>query len=92
MPAPRARRKRSSPPSAGNASFGQYPTDAANNAYVYGAAPAPRSDGQPNYGIATWYQLNGRISAILAKGEEGQAQLLSVIRELEKRRQQRLSR
>ncbi len=37
-------------------------------------------------------QLNGRISAILQKGEEGQAQLLSVIRELEKRRQQRLSR
>jgi signal transduction histidine kinase/ligand-binding sensor domain-containing protein/CheY-like chemotaxis protein len=37
-------------------------------------------------------QLNGRISAILTKGEEGQTQLLSVIRELDKRRQQRLSR
>src|SRR5581483_7288632 len=46
----------------GGASYGQAPTDPANNAYVYGVCPNPRSDGSTPYGVATWYQLNTRIS------------------------------
>jgi prepilin-type processing-associated H-X9-DG protein len=46
----------------GSANQGLYPTDPKNNSYVYGTAPNPRSDGAPPYGVATWYQLNSRIS------------------------------
>jgi len=42
--------------------YGKYPTDAANNAYTYGALNNPRLDGQPAYDVATWYQLCSRIS------------------------------
>ena len=37
--------------------LGTRPTDARNGIAVFGTAPNPRSDGQPPYGVATWYQL-----------------------------------
>jgi prepilin-type N-terminal cleavage/methylation domain-containing protein/prepilin-type processing-associated H-X9-DG protein len=46
----------------GSASYGNYPTDAANNAYVYGVAPNPRNDGAAPYGIATWYEPATRVA------------------------------
>ena len=46
----------------GGANQGTYCCDPKNNSYVYGTAPNPRADGQPPYGVATWYQLNSRIS------------------------------
>src|SRR5205823_3477377 len=39
----------------GGANQGLFPTDPKNNSYVYGTAASP-------FGIATWYQLNSRIS------------------------------
>jgi prepilin-type processing-associated H-X9-DG protein len=41
---------------------GNWPTDAKNNGFVYGGLANPRSDGQPAYDVASWYQLNARIS------------------------------
>ena len=46
----------------GSANQGLYPTDPKNNSLVWGTAPNPRSDGSTPYGVATWYQLNSRIS------------------------------
>ena len=46
----------------GSASNGAAPTDAGNNAWVYGVAANPRADGQTPYGVATWYQLVTRVS------------------------------
>jgi prepilin-type processing-associated H-X9-DG protein len=46
----------------GSGSYGLYPTDPKNNGYVYGVAPNPRADGAPPYGVATWYQVNSRIT------------------------------
>jgi prepilin-type N-terminal cleavage/methylation domain-containing protein len=37
----------------GSSAYGQYPTDAKNNGFVYGVAQNPRSDGQTPYGVAT---------------------------------------
>jgi prepilin-type N-terminal cleavage/methylation domain-containing protein/prepilin-type processing-associated H-X9-DG protein len=46
----------------GSQAYGKYPTDARNNAYVWGVAQTSRSDGQQPYGTATWYELNTRVS------------------------------
>lgn len=47
----------------GGSAYGTAPTSAQNNGYVYGVADNPRNDGDPNpYGVATWYQLNTRVS------------------------------
>ncbi len=42
--------------------YGLYPCDPNNSNYCYGEADNPRTDGQAPYGVATWYQLNTRIS------------------------------
>ena len=39
-----------------------WPTNPQNNYGCYGVANNPRVDGQAPYGVATWYQLNSRIS------------------------------
>jgi len=46
----------------GGSANGTEPTSAANNGYVYGVADNPRVDGDVPYGVATWYQLNTRVS------------------------------
>ncbi len=42
--------------------YGLYPRDPVNSNYCYGEASTARIDGQAPYGVATWYQLNTRIS------------------------------
>jgi prepilin-type N-terminal cleavage/methylation domain-containing protein/prepilin-type processing-associated H-X9-DG protein len=58
---PEARTPEDATPTQGTASslFGGYPTDLANSTGVYGEAlpPSIRNDGQPAYGVVTWYQL-----------------------------------
>ena len=46
----------------GSQNYGNYPTDAKNNGYVYGTCPNPRADGAAAYGIATWYEPPTRVS------------------------------
>jgi prepilin-type N-terminal cleavage/methylation domain-containing protein/prepilin-type processing-associated H-X9-DG protein len=48
----------------GSQNYGTYAADPKNNAYVWGDAPNPRSDGQPPYGVATWYELTTRIDGV----------------------------
>jgi len=45
-----------------NSAQGQYPADNKNNGWYYGILDNPRVDGQVPYGIATWYQLNSRLT------------------------------
>src|SRR5438552_8771419 len=37
-----------------------WPTNTQNNAYTIVKSEVPRTDGQPLYAVATWYQLNAR--------------------------------
>jgi prepilin-type processing-associated H-X9-DG protein len=56
---PSGRSADDSQPGAGtsNVTIGTRPTDPVNMGGSYGAAKNPRTDGQPAYGVATWYQL-----------------------------------
>lgn len=40
-----------------------FPTDAGNNEFNLDAAPNPRKDGDPPFGVATWYMLNSRVDS-----------------------------
>jgi len=41
---------------------GSWPTDPLNNGLYVGNRTKPRKDGQPPYAVATWYQLNSRVT------------------------------
>jgi hypothetical protein len=57
----------------GSANQGLWPTDPKNNSFVWGIAQNPRLDGQTPYGVATWYQVNSRVSGNLSSAFPGGA-------------------
>jgi prepilin-type N-terminal cleavage/methylation domain-containing protein/prepilin-type processing-associated H-X9-DG protein len=50
---------------------GSYPTDAKNNGWFYGVDDNPRVDGQPSYGVGSWYQLNSRQTGFTSNFNTG---------------------